>query len=64
MPEYLRASQIAEILGISPAAVYALFHRADFPTTRISRRSYRVERTALLKWVEQQTNAPAQKDKQ
>ncbi len=24
MPEYLRASQIAEILGISPAAVYVL----------------------------------------
>lgn len=64
MPEYLRASQIAEILGISPAAVYVLFHRSDFPVTQISRRSYRVQKTALLKWIDEHTNASAQKDKQ
>lgn len=63
MPEYLRASQIADILGISPAAVYVLFHRSDFPTTLIGRRSYRVERTALLKWVEQNTNDPTRENK-
>lgn len=59
MPEYLRASQVAAIMGISPAAVYALFHRSDFPTIKMSGRSYRVEKTALLKWIDEHTNKPA-----
>lgn len=60
MPEYLRANEVATILGISPTAVYALFHRDDFPTTIIGR-SYRVEKNALLLWLEENTNQPAKK---
>lgn len=62
MPEYLRASQVAAIMGISPAAVYALFHRSDFPTIKLGGRSYRVEKTALLNWIGAHTNNLAPKN--
>ena len=34
----LSARELAELLGISRSAAYALFHREDFPTLKIGRR--------------------------
>lgn len=34
----LSARDLAELLGISRSAAYALFHREDFPTLKIGRR--------------------------
>lgn len=57
MPEYLRARDVAKILGISITAAYALFHRVDFPATKFGR-TYRVEQQALLGWLNANTNKP------
>ena len=34
----LSSRDLAELLGISRSAAYALFHREDFPTLKIGRR--------------------------
>ena len=57
MKQYLSASDISTMLGISITAVYALFHRDDFPTTKIGS-CYRVERQAFADWLGKHTNDP------
>ena len=45
----LSARDLAELLGISRSAAYALFHREDFPTLKIGRRLL-VTHDALMQW--------------
>ena len=54
LPLTLRAEDVAQILGISRAGAYALFHAEDFPCIRIGKRVL-VERDAFLHWLEMQS---------
>ena len=46
------ARDLAELLGISRSAAYALFHREDFPTLKIGRRLL-VTHDALMQWLKE-----------
>ena len=56
LPLILNADQVSQLLGISRAGTYELFHREDFPCVRINKRMF-VERDKLLAWLETQINA-------
>lgn len=51
LPLVLSATQLADALGISRSAAYALLHRSDFPTLRIGKRLL-VPRDKLLVWLD------------
>lgn len=53
LPLALRAEDVAQILGISRAGAYALFHAEGFPCIRIGKRIL-VQRDAFLQWVDMQ----------
>lgn len=44
----LSARDLAELLGISRSAAYALFHREDFPTLKIG-----LTHDALMQWLKE-----------
>lgn len=51
LPLVLSAPQLADTLGISRSAAYALLHRSDFPTLRIGKRLL-MPRDKLLVWLD------------
>lgn len=53
LPLFLNAEQVSQLLGISRAGAYELFHREGFPSVRINKRLL-VERGKLLAWLEEQ----------
>lgn len=53
LPLILNAEHVAQLLGISRAGAYELFHRENFPCIRINKRML-VERDKLLAWLEEQ----------
>ena len=53
LPLTLRAEEVAQILGISRAGAYALFHTEGFPCIRIGKRML-VQRDAFLRWLDEQ----------
>lgn len=55
LPLMLKASEVAQVLGISRANAYELMHAKGngFPVLRIGRRMI-VPRDKLLDWIEQQ----------
>ena len=54
VPIILNVEQVSQLLGISRAGAYELFHREDFPCVRLNKRML-VERGKLLAWLEEQT---------
>lgn len=54
VPIILSAEQTSQLLGISRAGAYELFHREGFPCIRINKRML-VERDKLLAWLEEQS---------
>ncbi len=50
--EILRAPEVAKMLGLSPARVYALAAAGAIPCWRVGRARYFPKR-ALLRWLEQ-----------
>ena len=55
LPLTLSAEAVAEILGISRSGAYTLFHRQDFPTLKIGKRTI-VPRDKLIQWMDQQVS--------
>lgn len=55
LPLVLNAEQVSQLLGISRAGVYELFHTATFPCIRINKRML-VERDKLLAWLDAQSH--------
>lgn len=53
LPLALRAEDVAEILGISRAGAYTLFHSEGFPCIQIGKRML-VQRDAYLQWLDEQ----------
>ena len=51
LPIYISAPQVAEVLGISRAQAYAIFHQHGFPAIKIGERRIVCSKTALLKWL-------------
>ena len=51
LPLILGASDVANILGISRAKAYQLFHRLDFPTLK----RLLVRRELFFQWLDKQT---------
>ena len=58
LPLALRAEDVAEILGISRAGAYALFHSEGFPCIRIGKRML-VQRDAFLQWLDEEQKKKA-----
>lgn len=58
LPLALRAEDVAEVLGISRAGAYTLFHAEGFPCVRIGKRML-VQRDAFLQWLDEQQNKKA-----
>ena len=54
LPLVLNAEQVSELLGISRAGAYSLFHIDNFPCIRINKRML-VERDKLLAWLDKQS---------
>lgn len=54
LPLILGASDVANILGISRAKAYQLFHRLDFPTLKLDKRLL-VRRELFFQWLDKQT---------
>lgn len=54
--ELLRAEEAATLLGLSRSKTYQLIASRVIPVFRIGR-SVRVPRTALLRWIEEQTES-------
>ena len=53
LPLALRAEDVAQVLGISRAGAYALFHAEGFPCIRIGKRMV-VQKDALIQWLDMQ----------
>ena len=60
LPLTLRVEEVAQILSISRAGAYQLFHRADFPCVKLGKRMF-VERDKLLAWLDDQVQGKAEK---
>ncbi len=56
LPLTLSAEEVAQVLGISRANAYSLFHAKGFPTLKIGRRLV-VPKNKLLEWMEAQTES-------
>jgi excisionase family DNA binding protein len=54
----LRATEVAEALGISRALAYRWMQTGILPTVRVSR-AVRVPYAGLMRWIERNTNSPA-----
>lgn len=54
--ELLRAEEAATLLGLGRSKTYQLIASRVIPVVRIGR-SVRVPRTALLRWIEDQTDS-------
>ena len=55
LPGVLGVKELSAFLGISRTGVYALLHRADFPTLHVNTRLL-VTKENLRKWMDQNTN--------
>ena len=55
LPLFLNAEQVSQLLGISRAGAYELFHREGFPCVRINKRML-VQRDKLMAWLEEQSH--------
>ena len=55
LPLVLNAEQVSQLLGISRAGAYELFHSETFPCIRINKRML-VERDKLLAWLDAQSH--------
>ena len=60
LPLTLRVEEVAQILSISRAGAYQLFHRADFPCIKLGKRMI-VERDKLFAWIDAQTQGANEK---
>ncbi|MDP9728948.1 helix-turn-helix transcriptional regulator [Alicyclobacillus tolerans] len=49
---FLDCKGVAQTLGISKSQAYTLMRRKDFPLIKLSTRCYRVERGALMQWLQ------------
>ena len=54
MRTFLTVHEVRDTLGISQSAVYALVHRADFPTLNVGRKIL-IPAEAFRSWVVQHT---------
>lgn len=54
LPLTLRAEEVAQVLSISRAGAYSLFHAKGFPAIRIGRRLL-VSREDFLRWLSEQS---------
>ena len=54
LPLVLNADQVSQLLGISRAGAYSLFHIDNFPCIRINKRML-VERDKLLAWLDERS---------
>lgn len=59
LPLILGASDVANILGISRAKAYQLFHRLDFPTLKLDKRLL-VRREQFFQWLDRQTQTASE----
>lgn len=50
-----KATELAQMLGISRSAAYDLMHRQDFPTIRIGKRML-VNASLLQEWLDENTS--------
>ena len=50
-PEFMNAAEIAKVLHIATSSAYALMSRHEIPTVRIGKRSIRVRREDLEKYI-------------
>ena len=53
LPLYISAPQLADVLGVSRAQAYMLYHRQDFPSIRVGERRLVVSKKALIKWLDE-----------
>lgn len=60
LPLTLRAEEVAQILSISRAGAYQLFHREDFPCVKLGKRML-VERDKLFAWLDAQAQGVDEK---
>jgi len=51
-PELLTYSQAADLLNVAPGTLYSWVSRGQVPHIRLSLRSVRFDREALLKWLD------------
>ena len=54
LPLTLRATEVAQLLGISRANAYQLMHSDGFPTLKIGKRLL-VPKSGLQRWVNEHT---------
>ena len=59
LPLILGASDVANILGISRAKAYQLFHRLDFPALKLDKRLL-VRRELFFQWLDRQIQAASE----
>ncbi|CAN7242989.1 MULTISPECIES: helix-turn-helix domain-containing protein [Bacillaceae] len=55
-PIVLKASHIAEILGVSEPTAYKLMREKDFPLINILGRNMRALRNEFFNWLEEKSN--------
>ena len=58
LPLTLRAEEIAQVLSISRAGAYSLFHSEGFPCIKIGKRIM-VQRDAFLRWLDEKQKEKA-----
>ena len=51
LPPFLSAPQLADLLNISRAQAYVLFHQRGFPAIKIGERRLVCSKAALLQWL-------------
>ena len=57
-PIVLKASHIAEILGVSEPTAYKLIREKDFPFISTLGRNMRALRSEFFNWLEEKSNNP------
>jgi excisionase family DNA binding protein len=55
-PIVLKASHIAEILGVSEPTAYKLMREKDFPLIKTLGRNMRALRSEFFNWLEEKSN--------
>jgi excisionase family DNA binding protein len=55
LPEYARAAQVAELLGLSRSEVYRMIESGELPSTRVSETAVRVPKVELAAWLRERT---------
>jgi len=56
MPDMMRVSDLAKIMDLSNARVYALIQKRELPSVRIGG-AVRIPSSAYRRWIDQQTEA-------